>query len=145
VNAVKSACKDTRFVAGGGATEIELARQIEAYGNTTPGLDQYAIKKFAEALEIVPRTLAENAGQMATQVISSLYAAHGGGRANAGVDVECESVSGVVDNMLVAKVVDHLETKKQALRLGADAAITVLRVDQIIMAKAAGGPKPRGA
>ncbi|EQC34842.1 T-complex protein 1, theta subunit [Saprolegnia diclina VS20] len=144
VNTVKAACKDTRFVAGGGATEIEIARQIEAYGNTTPGLDQYAIKKFAEALEIVPRTLAENAGQMATQVISSLYAAHGAGKASAGVDVECESETGVVENMLGAKVLDHLVTKKSALRLGADVAITVLRVDQIIMAKAAGGPKPRG-
>ncbi|OQR96764.1 T-complex protein 1 subunit theta [Achlya hypogyna] len=144
VNTVKAACKEGRFVAGGGAAEIEIARQIEAYGNTTPGLDQYAIKKFAEALEIVPRTLAENAGQQATQVISSLYAAHGAGKANAGVDVECESESGVVDNMLAADVLDHLATKKSALRLGADVAITVLRVDQIIMAKAAGGPKPRG-
>ncbi|RHY31570.1 hypothetical protein DYB32_003373 [Aphanomyces invadans] len=142
---VKAACKDGRFVAGGGATEIEVARQIEAFGNTTPGLDQYAIKKFAEALEIVPRMLAENAGQQGTQVISSLYAAHGAGKPNAGVDVECESETGVVENMLAANVVDHLETKKAALRLGADAAITVLRVDQIIMAKAAGGPKPRGA
>ncbi|RHY04379.1 hypothetical protein DYB36_000901 [Aphanomyces astaci] len=141
VNTVKAACKDGRFVAGGGATEIEVARQIEAFGNTIPGLDQYAIKKFAEALEIVPRMLAENAGQQGTEVISSLYAAHGAGKANAGVDVE----TGVVENMLAANVVDHLETKKAALRLGADVAITVLRVDQIIMAKAAGGPKPRGA
>lgn len=50
----------------------------------------------------------------------------------------------MISDALAAGILDHLETKRSAIRLGADAAITVLRVDQIIMAKAAGGPKPRG-
>ncbi|GLD94279.1 hypothetical protein PINS_up002890 [Pythium insidiosum] len=145
VNCVKATCKDARFVAGAGATELELSRQIKSFGEATPGLDQYAIKKFGDALEIVPRILAENAGQMATEVISSLYAAHATGNLNAGVDVEDETESHVVSNALSKGIWDHLETKKSAIRLGVDAAVTVLRVDQIIMAKPAGGPKPRGA
>ncbi|KAJ0405557.1 hypothetical protein P43SY_009606 [Pythium insidiosum] len=145
VNCVKATCKNARFVAGAGATELELSRQIKSFGDATPGLDQYAIKKFGDALEIVPRILAENAGQMATEVISSLYAAHAAGNLNAGVDVENETESHVVSNALAKGIWDHLETKKSAIRLGVDAAVTVLRVDQIIMAKPAGGPKPRGA
>lgn len=62
INAIKALAKDSRLVAGAGAFEIELARQLNAVGEKTPGLDQYAIKKFAEALEVIPRTLAENAG-----------------------------------------------------------------------------------
>lgn len=88
VNCAKATCRDPRFVAGGGASEIELSRQVKSFGEATPGLDQYAIKKFGDALEVVPRILAENAGQMATEVISSLYAAHAAGNTNAGVDVD---------------------------------------------------------
>ncbi|TMW55936.1 hypothetical protein Poli38472_008584 [Pythium oligandrum] len=144
VNCVKATCKQGRFVAGAGATELELSRQIKNFGDATPGLDQYAIKKFGDALEIVPRILAENAGLMGTEVISSLYASHAAGNLNAGVEVEHETESHVVTNALSKGIWDHLQTKKSAIRLGADAAITVLRVDQIIMAKPAGGPKPRG-
>lgn len=88
VNCVKAACKDPRFVAGAGAAEVELSRQVKSFGEATPGLDQYAIKKFGDALEVVPRILAENSGKMATEVISSLYAAHAAGNLNAGVDVD---------------------------------------------------------
>lgn len=62
VNTYKALTRDNRLVPGGGATEIELAKQITTLGESTPGLEQYAIKKFAEALEVVPRTIAENAG-----------------------------------------------------------------------------------
>jgi T-complex protein 1 subunit theta len=82
-----------RFVAGAGASEIELSRQVKAFGDATPGLDQYAIKKFGDALEVVPRILAENAGKMATEVLSSLYAAHAAGNVNAGVDVDVRVLS----------------------------------------------------
>lgn len=55
--------QDPRFTAGAGATQIELARMIEKMGDKAPGLDQYAIKKFAEALQIIPQVLAQNSGQ----------------------------------------------------------------------------------
>lgn len=92
VNCVKVICKDARFVAGAGATEVELARQIQIKGESTPGLDQYAIKKFGEALEVVPKVLAENAGRKSTEVISSLYAAHAAGQVHTGVNIEVRCV-----------------------------------------------------
>eukprot|EP00698_Gefionella_okellyi_P015868 TRINITY_DN4506_c0_g1_i1.p1 TRINITY_DN4506_c0_g1~~TRINITY_DN4506_c0_g1_i1.p1 ORF type:complete len:557 (-),score=162.63 TRINITY_DN4506_c0_g1_i1:39-1670(-) len=142
VNIVKAMTKDGRFVAGGGAAEIELARLVSKEGAREAGLDQYAIKKFAEALEIVPRTLAENAGHDATETISKLYAAHEKGEQFAGVDVNEHNA---IADMQQRKVFDHLVGKQTALRLAADAAVTILRVDQIIMSKPAGGPKPREA
>eukprot|EP00742_Colponemidia_sp_Colp-10_P000949 GILJ01001029.1.p1 GENE.GILJ01001029.1~~GILJ01001029.1.p1 ORF type:complete len:543 (-),score=112.98 GILJ01001029.1:275-1903(-) len=140
VNVVKSFAKDARFVPGAGATEIELAHRIQQFGAATPGLDQYAINKFAETLEIIPRTLAENAGLSATDTLSGLYAAHHKGEKNVGIDVEAGGVKDVAE----AGVLDHLATKMWAIKLAADAALTVLRVDQIIMAKPAGGPAPKG-
>ncbi|KAI8470953.1 MAG: chaperonin complex component [Monoraphidium minutum] len=141
VNAYKALCKDARMLAGGGAAEIEVARRLAEYGRKQTGLDQYAIAKFAEALEVVPRTLAENSGLQASDVVSSLYAAHAGGDANAGVDIE----GGEPRDLTVEDgIMDLYATKWWALKLAADAVVTVLKVDQIIMAKQAGGPKPRG-
>lgn len=105
--------QDKRLVPGGGATEIELAKQITSYGEvqlsqykltvflfeqntiinlflfqTCPGLEQYAIKKFAEAFEAIPRALAENSGVKANEVISKLYAVHQEGNKNVGLDIE---------------------------------------------------------
>lgn len=68
--------QDQRLVPGAGATEIELAKRIAQFGESCPGLEQYAIKKFGQALEVVPRTLAENAGLNPTKMVSQLYAAH---------------------------------------------------------------------
>lgn len=140
VNTAKQVCKDGRLLAGGGAVEIELASKIQALGAATPGLEQYAINKFAEALEVVPRILAENSGQDPTEVISGLYAAHAAGHAGAGVDVDGDKPT---KDCVAAGVLDAYATKVSALRLAAEAAITILRVDTIIMSKQAGGPKPR--
>lgn len=148
VNALKSICNDARCVPGAGATELELAQRLAAYGDATPGLDQYAIKKFAEALEIVPRILSENAGRVPRQVLATLYASHAAGNKNVGVNIDYDAPNAPTVDALGDKtspIVDLLVCKKSALRLGSDVAITVLRVDQIIMAKTAGGPKPRGA
>jgi T-complex protein 1 subunit theta len=138
VNVFKGITKDPRFVPGAGAAEIELARRLSAFGDSTPGLIQYAIKKYGEAFEVIPRTLAENCSGKTNEILAGLYAAHGKGQVNDGVDVEEQTVRNAVD----MGVLDLLSTKANAIRLATDAAITVLRVDQIIMAKPAGGPKP---
>lgn len=140
VNIAKLLCKDGRLVPGAGAAEIELAARVAAYGAGVPGLEQYAINKYAEALEVVPRILAENSGQTPTDVISALYAAHAGGKAGAGVDVDGDAVT--IDAPAKG-IVDSMAAKQMALRLASEAAITILRVDTIIMSKQAGGPKPR--
>nr|KAF6477257.1 chaperonin containing TCP1 subunit 8 [Molossus molossus] len=140
VNTFKVLTRDKRLVPGGGATEIELAKQITSYGETCPGLEQYAIKKFAEAFEAIPRALAENSGVKANEVISKLYAVHQEGNKNVGLDIEAEVPA--VKDMLEAGVLDTYLGKYWAIKLATNAAVTVLRVDQIIMAKPAGGPKP---
>jgi len=141
VNVFKGICKDGRLTAGGGATEIEMARQISAWGETHPGLEQYSIGKYAEAMEVIPRVLAENSGVKPKEVISKLYAAHSEGNKNIGFDIEGES--GDVKDCAETGVFDLLLAKKWALKYATNAACTVLRVDQIIMAKRAGGPKAR--
>jgi len=156
VNVFKGLCKDGRFTAGGGATEIEIAKQVTAWGETHPGLEQYSIKKFGEALEIIPRVLADNSGVKAKEVISQLYAAHNEGKQNVGFDITADSgeVKGVDKNIENASTVlvqdcaeshvyDLMIAKHWALKYATNAACTILRVDQIIMAKRAGGPKAR--
>ncbi|XP_033002783.1 T-complex protein 1 subunit theta isoform X1 [Lacerta agilis] len=139
VNTFKVLTRDKRLIPGGGATEIELAKRITSYGESCPGLDQYAIKKFAEAFEAIPRALAENSGVKANELISKLYAVHQEGNKNVGFDIEAETAA--VKDMLEAGVLDTYLGKFWGIKLATNAAVTILRVDQIIMAKAAGGPK----
>merc|ERR1719352_1076936 len=73
INVVKSMTRDARFVPGAGASELLLADAITTFGEAQPGLDQYAINKYGLALEVVPRTLAENAGLDATNMIAEMY------------------------------------------------------------------------
>lgn len=142
VHACKQVCKDGRLVPGAGATEMELAVQIRNYADSCPGLDQYAIRAFAKSLEFVPKTLAENAGLEAASVLAGLNAAHANGQTCAGVDIEggLDGTSGNKSGILLENgVYDILNTKMSAYRLAIDAALTVLKVDQIIMSKPARG------
>ncbi|KAF8557820.1 T-complex protein 1 [Imleria badia] len=142
VSVIKSLLKDPRLVPGAGATELELGRRVEAYGSGLRGLAQHAVKRYATALEVVPRTLAKNAlgGARGNEVLGRLWEKHQrkGGEAW-GVDVEAEQ-----DGTLVAtdyKILDSLAAKSWAIKLGTEAAVSVLSVDSIIMSKPAGGPK----
>lgn len=142
VNVVRCVARDPHFFPGAGATEIELAHQLQQFGATVPGLDQYAVLKFAEALEVVPKILAENSGHSHVDAITALYAEHQNGKKTMGVDVDSGSL--LVD-AAESGILDHAESKRWALRFTVDAVLTVLQVDQIIMAKQAGGPKgPEG-
>lgn len=156
VNVVKAVTKDPRLVPGAGATEIQLVERISAFADKTPGLPQHAIRKFAEAFEVIPRTLAESAGLDATEVLSRLYTAHQRTKQEqsaegssddeepywtTGVDLELGSSEGTLDTADEG-ILDLLATKSEAIRLASEAARTVLSVDQIIVARQAGGPKP---
>ena len=88
VNTFKAMTRDGRLLPGAGATEIELAARISSYADTIPGLEQYAVRKFSSALEIFPKTLAENSGTHASELLSKLYASHKEGNANYGFDIE---------------------------------------------------------
>jgi len=152
VNVVKAITRDPRLVPGAGATEMQLIEQITQYADKTPGLAQYAIRKYGEAFEVIPRTLAESAGLDATEVLSRLYTAHSPHKDRKekdkfwwckGVDIENEDGTGVMDAEEEG-VLDLLVTKQWAIKLATEAARTVLSVDQIIVARQAGGPKPPG-
>jgi T-complex protein 1 subunit theta len=176
VNVVKAVTKDPRLVPGAGATELQLAERISGYADKTPGLAQYAIKKYAEAFEVIPRTLAESAGLDATEVLSRLYTAHQRTKKSSsdededdededesdssaddseedsddeepywttGVDLFSGSTTGTID-ALEEGILDLMASKNWAIRLATEAARTVLSVDQIIVARQAGGPKPPG-
>lgn len=142
VNVYKACTKDPRMLPGAGASEIELSLRLQKLGEAQAGLDQYAIVAFAEALECVPQVLSENSGKKAKDMISMLYATHSKGEVNAGVDIEDDGLK-VVD-AAKAEIFDNFATKSWGIQFATTAAITVLRVDQIIMAKKAGGPKPPG-
>ncbi|KAH7038101.1 chaperonin Cpn60/TCP-1 family [Microdochium trichocladiopsis] len=144
VNAVKAITRDPRLVPGAGATELQLVERIQAFADKTSGLPQYSIRKFGEAFEVVPRTIAESAGLDATEVLSRLYTAHHKKDDWAtGVDIENDDGTGTLD----AKdegILDLMIAKSWAIKLATEAARTVLSVDQIIVARQAGGPKPPG-
>jgi T-complex protein 1 subunit theta len=135
VNTIKTLCRDGRMVAGAGATEIHFAKIIQDFAKTQPGLDQYAIEKFGQALEVIPRTIADNAGLKAEEIIADLYSktAESG---NFGIDVS----DGKVKDVTEMGIFDSWETKSWAFKLCVDAVLTILKVDQIIMSKPSGGP-----
>ncbi|EGG18796.1 chaperonin containing TCP1 theta subunit [Cavenderia fasciculata] len=138
VNVYKGMCKDGRFLGGAGAFELEMSRQLQQFADSTPGLAQYAIRAYAEAFEVIPRALSETSGHNATRTIASIYAAHTKGSTDAGLDIE----TGLPRSALEMSILDLFVSKQYALKLATNTACTVLRVDQIIMSKPAGGPKP---
>lgn len=142
VNVLKALLRDPRLVPGAGAVELELARRVEAYGASLSGLSQHAVRRYATALEVIPRTLAENAlgGTEGNEVLSVLWARHQAkGGETIGVDVEGEN-NGVLDAS-ASGILDSLAAKAWAIRSATEAAVSVLSVDSIIMSKPAGGPK----
>lgn len=149
VRCIAQDCKrggSSTFVPGGGATEIFLSRKIQQFGAGVSGLEQYSVLKFAEALEIVPKILADNCGKHGrVETLTALYKAHESSsdkmQSFKAVDVDLESEA-VLQCAKEKGVLDHLTTKKWAIKHALEAVLTVLRVDHIIMSKQAGGPKP---
>lgn len=145
VNTVKAMGKERagHFLPGAGAYETELAHQLYKYANTITGIQQYAINKFADSLLIIPRTLAENAGYDAVDVVARLLEQHQKGGVCVGIDIEAgagKSESQFMD-VNVDQVYDLYGVKSNALRLVLDCVATILRIDQIVQSKAAGGPR----
>ena len=136
---VSVAVEDKKLVAGGGAPEIELSLRLREYAATVGGRAQLAIEAFANALEIIPRTLAENAGLDPIDMLVALRASHEKGGANGkymGLDV-FNAVSG---DMLKAGVVEPLRVKTQAVSSAAEAAVMILRIDDVIAASKSAVP-----
>lgn len=141
VNTFKGLSRNGKFLPGAGATEIAVAQRLSEYADTLPGLEQYAVRKFATALETFPKALAENTGVNATDVVNKLHLVHKAGNSTQGIDIDSELPATI--DVKTTDVFDLYATKFWAIKYAVGAATTILRVDQIIMAKRAGGPKPR--
>ena len=127
---VRDVVQETKILAGGGAPEMEIARTLRDYAETLPGREQLAVQEFAEAIEIVPLTLAENAGLDQIDILSELRSRHEKGEVNAGVDVQ----EGKVADMKKIEVFDPLTVKKQVIKSATEAATMILRIDDVIAA-----------
>lgn len=136
------AVKDRMLVAGGGAPEVELALRLRSYASTVGGREQLAIEAFANAMEIIPKTLAENAGLDQIDSLVSMRSQHEKGVKTAGLDMD----TGKAIDMLKLGVVEPLRVKTQAIQSAAEAAIMILRIDDVIASKSGGpGGMPGGA
>ncbi len=129
--AVASALEDGRFVYGGGSVEMELSKELNKYATEIGGREQLAIQAFAEALESIPKTLAENAGMDVIDTIVSLRNKHAAGEKTTGVDV----MAGKVADIKESGVVEPSRVKKQAIASATETARLILRIDDIISAK----------
>jgi len=136
------AVQDKLLVAGGGAPEVELALRLRAYASTVGGREQLAIEAFANAMEVIPKTLAENAGLDQIDSLVSLRSQHEKGVKTSGLDMD----TGKPVDMLNLGVVEPLRVKTQAINSAAEAAIMILRIDDVIASKSGGpGGMPGGA
>ena len=142
---LKVVLKTGKIVAGGGAPEVEVSKELRNYAMEVGGKEQLAIEDFAESLEAVPRTLAENAGMDPIDVLVNLKSAHQDGKRWSGVNIE----GNCVGDMQEIGVLEPLSVKIQAIKSAAEASVMILRIDDLIAAKkldkggaGLGGPPP---
>ncbi len=142
MSVVRNAIEDGIMVTGGGSTAIEMAMKLRDYAASVGGREQIAIDAFASALEVVPTSLAENAGLDPIDILIDLRKAHKAGDVNAGINVH----TGKITSMLEENVLEPYRVGKQAVNSATDAAIMILRIDDVIASKGSrgggGGPGP---
>ena len=145
LSVVSDVIENNKIVAGGGAVEIEIAKELRDYATKVGGREQLAIEAFANAIEIIPRTLAENAGLEPIDIIVELRAAH---EKTDGKYMGVNVFTGKTENMLNNGVVEPVIVKEQAVKSAAESASMILRIDDVIAAtkpKEGKGPeKPPG-
>jgi chaperonin GroEL (HSP60 family) len=141
LSVVKDLIEDPRIVAGGSAPEMEMANVIKKYAQTVQGREQLAIIIFAESLEAIATTLAENAGLDPVDILSELRNRHQKGETWAGIDV----LAGKVEDMTKINVYEPLAVKKQIIKSANEAASMILKIDDVIASqKMKSPPMPPG-
>jgi chaperonin GroEL (HSP60 family) len=133
---VKVSIEDGMIVTGGGSTAMEIAMQLRDYAASVGGREQIAIEAFASAMEIIPTTLAENAGLDPIDINIQMRKAHKEGKVNAGLN----PFTGKVEDMRKLNVIEPLRVGKQAINSATEAAIMILRIDDVIASRS--GPSP---
>ena len=135
VNAYRAVCKSPVFVAGAGAIDMYLCEKIKEYAREVTSLDQYAIEAFGESFEVIPRTIMENSGINVNEKLSTLRSKNTK-NPTLGINVK----TGEIEDAFSMGVYDHLETKRWAIKHAYNSIRTIIKIDQIIVAKPAGGP-----
>jgi thermosome len=134
---IRDVVEDQKIVGGGGAPEIETAIQLREYASTLGGREQLAVEIFADSLDIIPKTLAENAGLDQIDTLMKLRAAHQQGNKFAGIDLD---TGDIVNDMMKATVVEPTVVKVQAIKSSTEASSMILRIDDVIAAARSAGP-----
>ena len=135
---IRDLIQEPKIVAGGSAPELEVASALRKYAEKTPGREQLAIRAYAEALESITVTLAENAGVDPIDILSELRARHDKGETWAGIEV----LEGKVKDMAKANIFEPLSVKKQIIKSATEAASMILKIDDVIASGKMKGPPP---
>jgi thermosome len=131
LSVVSDVIENNKIVAGGGAVESEIAKEVREYATKVGGREQLAIEAFAESLEVVPKTLAENAGLEPIDILVGLRAAHDKAKGHLmGVNV----FTGKIVDMERSGVIEPMSVKEQAIKSATEAAAMILRIDDVIAA-----------
>ncbi|MFX0093202.1 MAG: thermosome subunit beta, partial [Candidatus Hodarchaeota archaeon] len=137
---VRNVVNDKKVVAGGGSPETAIAAKLRDFADTLSGREQLAVRAFADSLEIIPVTLAENAGLDPLDILMQLRSEHKAGKTTIGVN----PIEGRIEDIAALGVMDSVSVKRQAISSAAEAAQMILRIDDVIAAKGGGGPTPPG-
>ena len=140
LSVIKDVVQDPRIVAGGGAPEIEVARKLRRYAEGTAGRERLAVQAFAEAIEVIPITLAENAGMDPIDTLSELQSRHEKGEIWMGVN----ALEGEVSDMTELNVYEPLQVKVQAVKSATEASTMMLKIDDVIASSKMAGPPGGG-
>ncbi|MGV8168727.1 MAG: TCP-1/cpn60 chaperonin family protein, partial [Candidatus Nanoarchaeia archaeon] len=138
---VLSTLSNELVVGGAGSVEIEVSKELKKFATTLSGREQLAVQAFADTLEIIPRTLAENAGLDPINVLTELKSAHDKGQKWAGINV----FNGKVMDAWKEGIIEPLKIKTQAISSASEVAVMILRIDDVILSgKAPQGTSPAG-
>ncbi len=137
---VRDLIREPKIVAGGSAPELEMSKELKKYAESVSGREQLAVKAYAEALEAITTTLSENAGLDPIDIIADLRSRHEKGEKWAGIEV----LSGKVQDRSKAGVFEPLAVKKQIIKSASEAAIMILKIDDVIASQKMKAP-PGGA
>lgn len=146
LSVVSDVIENNKIVPGGGAIEIEIAKELRKYATTVGGREQLAIEAFADAVEVIPRTLAENAGLEPIDILVEMRSVHDKAEGkNMGINV----FTGKLQDSIQNGVIEPIMVKEQAIKSASESAALILRIDDVIMAKASkppsGGPGGAGS
>lgn len=128
---VATVIRDKKIVAGAGAIEIELSKKIKEFANTLSGREQLAVIEFANALEFIPSTLAENAGLDPIDVLTELKSKHDKGEEYAGINI----FNNKIENVLNQGIIEPAKIKRQAISSATEVAIMILRIDDVLASR----------